>query len=240
MNLQGGLGDVEPETKNTIVRPADAGFYYSHIVDVVPNNDCGYWLVMAEQAELDERFRILVFNITAAGIAPTPTVTEFQKEAATDFQWDYQISPERDRIAFFTYKTRFDTAGAEIRSTLVSFLDFNVDNGAVSRGSNPDIKLPMGNRTSHGIFTPDNRYFIAYNNEYKNGAAMFHKYDFSARYSGYDPITLNYPFPYDEFSPNLFSVFYIPPVIDFKAHGNTIYFNIPSSFLETVDGGREV
>ncbi len=230
MTLDDGRGDVDTITKNTVVRPPDTGFYYSHIIDVVPNNDCGYWLLLVEEAELDERFRILVFNITAAGLNPTPTVTEFQKGGTTDLQWDYQVSPERDRIAFLTYNSRFDTAGKETKSTLISFLNFNVDNGAVSRGGNPDIRLPNGNWTSHGIFTPDNRYFIACNNEYENGAVIFHKYDFSARYTGYNPVTLNYTFPYDEPNPRFFPVFYVPVIINFKAHGNTIYFNLPSTY----------
>jgi gliding motility-associated-like protein len=228
MKLNNGLGDVEPETKGTIVKKLIYQSSVPEIIDIIPGDNCDYWLLYAENDASGLSCKIVAVNITENGINPNAVVSSFAKEDVYQLVWDFQISPDRSTIAFISYREMLD--GKTNPLSRIHFLKFDRESGVVSASHLPEIVVPLKEKGMdvHGSFTPDNHYYIVCNNEYKGGNVIFTKYDLSAYYSNYNATPFAYPLAYDVLSAKL-KIRYVPPVIFLKPYGNTFYFNIPKS-----------
>ncbi|PSK86570.1 gliding motility-associated C-terminal domain-containing protein [Taibaiella chishuiensis] len=226
MSLNNGLGNVVAATKNTKLRATDYPEGNASFIDVVPGNNCDVWLLMTDGSLSDLTYKMYAYNINASGINPTPVVSTFSKENASDMTWDYHCSPARDLIALTMLNT--NTAGTFKPRIDVLFFKFNLDNGVITADALPPIDLgETNNRDLHGCFTPDNTAYVLYTNEYANGKATFYKYDLT---DNMRKTSFEYPLAYTTFNTNKHSNYY-PPIIFFKPYGDKLFFNIPESFL---------
>lgn len=222
MTLNNGLGDIEADSKNTIIRKFANTNVITELIDVIPGNNCDFWLVLSEnKVNFEAAYSIQAFHITIDGIDPNPVVSRFEKTNPNVALWDYQFSPDRALLSIISY---------DVTNT-ISFLKFNLDNGTTSISVYPDIKFPgaPGSYDVHGAFTPDNGYFIAYNNVIRDKNAIFYKYDFSAYNVGYRVDSFSYPIstykPFDRVT----ELRYVPAAILFKPYDNKLFSNIPES-----------
>lgn len=223
MQRNSGLGDVETTGARTLISQWKNENIISELIDVVPGNNCDLWLLVAvNHVNTEARFEIRSFHITEAGIDNNPVVSFFDKDNPFTMLWDYQLSPDRRRLAVISYQS----------TNAISFFDFNAEDGTLTGSALPAITFPgvTGSYDVHGIFTPDNQYFIAYANELRDQQALFYKYDLTAANAGYRVENFTYPIPYITQGP--WDMYYLAPVIYFKAYNNKLYMNIPKSIRE--------
>lgn len=240
MTLNQGNGDIVENQKAIPLKafglPNVTG---PEIVDIIPGNNCDLWLVITEAVYSDLPRNFYAFNITAAGINPTPVTSQLQRENIQDQYWDFQASPNRDQIAYIATKYKANGAETEIKSS-VNFLTFDPENGNVIQSNKPPILFEGDGEVGHGIhgtFTPDNNYYIAYtyggiSNTYntvyniQTESAKFYKYDLHAPQNNYSRSS----FYVDQFWIP-FNIYrhldYLWPIYFFKPYNNDIFFSQP-------------
>lgn len=90
MDLDGGLGDIEPGAKGILI---DSGM--TELMTAVQGDRCNIWLLTVGHFEN----KIKALSITASGIDPTPVLSDLMQVNFGAFQGIMSVSPNRRRIA---------------------------------------------------------------------------------------------------------------------------------------------
>lgn len=229
MRLNNGLGAVDPAAKGIVVKTMEYSESMPEIIDVVPGNNCDYWVLIAENTASANNFRVYAIHVTEAGVSTNSVTSTLQKDYQSQVFWDYQASPDRESIAFVALKPDKDTVKDKVSN--IYFYRFNPETGIVSKSKLPKIDVPLLDLgvDIHGSFTPDSRYYVVSNNDYRDKKAYLTKYDLSAPGSGYNPAALSYPLDYWILSGKMKGCASVPPTAYLKPYDNTLFFNIPLS-----------
>jgi gliding motility-associated-like protein len=238
MRLNNGLGAIDPAAKAIVVKTLEFPESMPEIIDVVPGNNCDYWILVAENSGSISKFRVYAMHVTETGISTSAVTSTLEKDYQSQVFWDYQVSPDREGIAFVALKPDKDTVTD--KASNIYFYKFDPETGIVSKSTLPKIDVPLRDIgvDVHGSFTPDNRYYVVSNNDYRDKQIYLTKYDLSAPGSNYNPVEFSFPLDYWTLSAKLKGCPSVPPTIFFKAYDNTLFFNIPLSHRGNCLGGN--
>ncbi|MFD2033397.1 T9SS type A sorting domain-containing protein [Belliella marina] len=169
MSLNGGLGDVVPETRNTMLltNPLEV------LTGTIHENGRDFWVLTHE----DDTDRFVVFPITSQGVGQ-PILQAFGL-SYDDYKYGgmAQFSPDRSMLAFNINISRNSIPSVNEYSPLELY-DFNAETGDLSNrrvlGNSPNIQSIL--------FSPDNSklYMGSYNLEEPALYDLLWQYDLSA------------------------------------------------------------
>lgn len=165
MSLRGGLGDVIPATKNTILADTIA----ERMAAVKMKGRQGYWVIVHRHIENGQNSNAhLVYEVSTSGVNPIPQV--FRLGPLLKFRGDYagqmKVSPCGDKVA-----STFVDFGT------VTLFDFDATTGALS---NPRVDQNTSWGKRRRIYSCEfskNGGFLYVSNSYTNSGYHFYQYN---------------------------------------------------------------